>query len=457
MKIAGTRRHYFYALVILFLILSALYLGVYSHYMPEYIDDAWFFSWAWNLYEHGEYRDIVFGEQNGGTIFFQRTPAIVYGAVASILGWSRGVAMGVSKLFVLATAFIWYRIVRKLGYHQRMALAFAGIMLLLEAYFGIANKLRPEPLALFLCSAAFLLFLHERYLFSGFILGIAIESHPFAVIGGFWVLAYLLVLWPRIKARPKAYILRALRYTAGLLFGFGYWYWLHGETMSQLGQAAEKAVGNVFLEYFFLRRFSWRHWPELAVILTALIVFIIRRKYKTHPFVLPFLTAVTVIPFILTRGNLHYIVYIYPAAILLIVIVVEDLKALHLLVYAILLFQLPQYAWLFQQNRNYNHREFMTRLKQAVPPDEAFIYGNPNAWFAFQERNFHAYGYFGRAGLLSDEWPDEFVVIETSDFIRWYGQSDMDNASSSYTREDLAEWIYWDGKPVKVYRLVRRE
>ena len=457
MKNNETSNHLSTSLIFLFLTLAVLYLGFHGRYIPEYIDNTWSFSWAWNLYKLGEYRDLVFGERYNGTQIFQRTPAIVYGAVASVLGWSREVAMAVSKFFVLASAFTWYLILQRLGYKRVTALTFAGIMLLLEAYFGIANKIRSEPLVLFFCSVSFLLFQYERYLFSGLILGLAVESHPFAIIGGFWIIAYLCLIWPQIKLRPKVYGQYAVKYFFGLIISLGYWYWLHGDAIENMGFAAKKLGGNVFMEYFLLRRFAWRHLPELVGVLTALAIFIFRRKYSTHPFVLPFLTVVTIFPFIMTRGNMHYIVYIYPAVLLLVVTVCENMKVLYLLIYSVLLFQVPQYVLLFHNNRNFNHREIISRLRQEVPTDAEFIYGNPFAWFAFQEREFHAYGYFGRAGLPLTEWPDRLVVIETSDFNRWHGRSDFDKAAGLYSQEDIAEWIYWDGKPIKVYWMIRRE
>lgn len=455
MRLTETRRSLKAALIALAGAVLILHIGFHSRYSAEYLDDAWVLSWAWNLYKNGEARDIVFGEQGGGTVHFQRTLAIVYGAAASLFGWTRGVGHGVSKVFVVTAAVLWYFIVRRLGYRKAAAGIFAGTMLLLEAYFGIANKIRPEPLGLMLCSAALLLFMNRRYLLSGLLLAVAVENHPFAFTGGFWILAYLVVLLPEMRSRPGFYLLGALRFLGGLTLGFGYWLALHPSSMGELSGLSRWSVGNVFSAYYFTHRYAWRHWPEALAALAALAVFAVRKTHRSHPFVLPFLIAVVTASLVMPRGNIHYIVYLYPAVILLILTVAEDLRITPLAVFALLIFQLPQYAWLFWMQKDYSHREHLARLQEAVPPNDEPIYGHPNAWFAFQEREFYGYGAFSRFGLPPREWPESFILIETSDYQRWYARADLERGAHIYTREELAQWTYWDGKPVGVYRLRR--
>ena len=455
MRLIETRRSLKAALIALIAAVIILYIGFHGRYSAEYLDDAWVLSWAWNLYKHGEARDIVFGEQGGGTVHFQRTLAIVYGAAASLFGWTRGVGHGVSKIFVVTAAVLWYFIVRRLGYRKAAAGIFSGTMLLLEAYFGIANKIRPESLGLMLCSAALLLFMNRRYLLSGLLLAVAVENHPFAFTGGFWILAYLVVLLPEMRSRPRFYLFGALRFLGGLTLGFGYWLALHPSSMGELSGLSRWSVGNVFSAYYFTHRYAWRHWPEALAALAALAVFAARKKHPSHPFVLPFLIAVVTASLVMPRGNIHYIVYLYPAVILVILTVAEDLRITPLAVFALLIFQLPQYAWLFWMQKDYSHREYLARLQEAVPANDEPIYGHPNAWFAFQEREFYGYGAFSRFGLPPREWPESFILIETSDYERWYARADLEQGAHIYTREELAQWTYWDGKPVGVYRLRR--
>ena len=476
MRLTETSRSLKTALIVLFTAVVILYIGFHGRYLAEYIDDAWVMSWAWNLYKHGEVRDTVFGEPGGGTVHFQRTIAIVYGAIASVLGWTRGVGYGVSKFFVVASSVCWYFIIRKLGLRKAAAWIFVGVMLLMECYFGIANKIRQEPIGLFFCSISLLLFVIRRYLFSGLLLGIAVEAHPFTFIGGFWILAYLFVLWPELKADPKKYLVGALSFLGGLVLGFGYWLMLHGLYVNEMvpmnrspiwgtvghglhvnemAPLSRITIGNIFQEYYFTSRYSWRHWPEAVMIIVAIAIFVVRKKHRDHPFVLPFLVAVVTASLVISRGNIHYIVYLYPAAILVILTVAEDLGVTPLLVFGLLLFQLPQYAWLFWNQKEYNHRAYIAELRKAVPPGHEPVYGHPNAWFAFQEREFYGYAFFDRAVVPPQEWPESFLVLETSDFERWGGRYDLARGTALYVREDLAEWIYWDGNPVRVYRLRR--
>ena len=441
------------SIVILFIAVAVLYLGFHGRYVAEYLDDAWVLSWAWNLYEYNEMHDTVFGEARA-TLIFQRTVAIVYGLAASLFGWSRGVGYGVSKFFVLAAASLWFFIIKKLGYRRSMALAFAGIMLLLEGYFGIANKIRQEPLVFFLCSASFLLFLYEKDFFAGLLLGIALEAHPYAFVGGFWMLSYCFMIRQRIRNEKRLFFRRLLFFVPGLSLGFAYWLTLHYAYLGESEDFASATTGNVFSAYYFTHRYAWRHWPELFMILAGFIIFLMRKMHRVYPFVLPLLTSVILASVLVSRGNIHYIVYIYPAAILLLLSVAEEMKLTALLIAGILLFQLPQYAWLFWQNKDYHHREYLNLLEESVPADADFIYGHPNAWFAFREREFHSYGYFGRVGMAPEDWPDEFIVIENSEFERWNGASDLRRAKN-HTREDVASLPYWNGTEVTIYRLIR--
>ena len=456
MRLTETSRSLKGAVITLIAAVLILYIGFHSRYMAEYIDDAWVLSWAWNLYKHGEMRDTVFGDPSEVTAHFQKTSVAFYGAAASIFGWTRGAAHAVSKIFVVTAAVIWYFIVRKLGYRKAVAGIFSGIMLLLEAYFGIANKIRPEPMGLMLCSAALLLFMNRRYLLSGLVLGIAVENHPFGFTGGFWILAYLAVLLPDMRSRPRFYVLGALRFLGGLTLGFGYWLALHPSSLGEMAGLSEHTVGNVFAAYYFDHRYAWRHWPEALAVIASAVVFAVRGKHRSHPFVLPFLIAVVLASLLMPRGNIHYIVYLYPAAILLILTVAEDWRITPLVVFGLLIFQLPQYAWLFWTQKDYSHRAYLTELQKAVPANDEPVYGHPNAWFAFQEREFYAYGAFNRSDLPPEEWPESFILIETSDYERWYARADLERGIDLYTREELAQWTYWDGKPVRVYRLRRR-
>jgi ABC-type spermidine/putrescine transport system permease subunit II len=78
------------------LILSAIFIIVlygffHNSYRTEFEDDSWTLSWAYDYFQDGTVTGEVFGYgENGGTVLFSRTTALVYGGIQSLLGWDRG-------------------------------------------------------------------------------------------------------------------------------------------------------------------------------------------------------------------------------------------------------------------------------------------------------------------------------------------------------------------------------
>ena len=192
-------------------ILVLLYTVFFDSYLNEYLDNAWTLSWAHGWWTDGEVYDQVFGyiKGDGGTSLFSRSFVFVYGGLAQVFGWSRGVGIIISSLFTIGTAALWYRIVRNLGYRRQAAVSFALILLLLEIFYANGHKIRVDAMGLFLDSLALLLFIRHRYLFAGLVLGIAFESHPFAMAAGFWMLAYLWTLRKDVQKDWKIWFKRA--------------------------------------------------------------------------------------------------------------------------------------------------------------------------------------------------------------------------------------------------------
>lgn len=434
------------------IVIGLLYFVFHDSYMNEYLDNAWSFSWAYGWWTNGQVYDQVFGylDGDGGTALFSRSYVFIYGAIASLLGWSRGVGIGISSAFTIGTAVLWYFIIRELNYRKELAVSFALIILVLEIFYGNGHKIRVDSMALFLDSLAFLLFIRNRYFWAGLILAVAFETHPFAIAAGFWMLAWLWSERRQVFGDWRTYIFHGLCFFAGLALGFLYWWLLHGRYVGDANLNG-RLGGNVLLSYYFGMRYSWRHIPELVLVVASLAVFLIRRSWKTHPFVLPFIIASLVSTLVMARGNYHYAAYVYPSFVLILLLVSDDLNAAPLLLAGVLLFQLPQYAWLFYDQRGYIHSEYISTLRHHVPADSNSIYGHPGAWFAFQERDFRAYGFYGRSGMEPGQWPESFVVIENREFLRWNGEADLKRFENFYEIELISQWNAFDGKPVKIW------
>lgn len=450
--------------VIYIAVLLVLYLGFYNRYFPEYIDDAWTLSWAWNFFENGEVYDTVFGylDGDGGSALFSRTTVLIYGAVYSLLDlWGhREVGYILSTLFLFAGVFCWFKILRGLDYDRTLALWFTGVMLLLELYFGAGHRIRVEAPGFFLASLSLLLFVRGKYFPSALIGMIGAENHPYGLVFIPWALAVLALRWPEIRKEPRKYLIGALWFFGGLVAGAGYWLLLHYPWISGLKELSGRAGGNPFLTYFFLKRYSWRHWPELLVTLFSLVIFLVRKLWKKDRFILPLLIACIATSLLIPRGNNHYVVYLYPPIILLILTVFRHLNRLNLLLAGLLIFQIPQYGLLFWPQRDYSQSAHLQTLKTHVAAAEQQtgplpIFGNSNAWFAFYDREFRAYGYWSRSGMSQEDWPDRFLMIENRDFRRDFRNSFRKHSQGILTRTELSRFSCFDDSEI-VIALYRR-
>lgn len=445
----------FYSIIIL-----ALYLFFHDSYMVENIDDAWTFSKAYNIIENGEVHDTIYGiiSGEGGTSLFSRTYAYVYGMAGKLLGWTRSVGFGVSTLFLFLSVLLWNRIILRLGYDKRLAFWFALVMLILELYFGLAHKIRVEAISFFLATLSLYLFQKEQYFLSGLAGAIGIENHPYAIIFLFYILAYVYYIRKDIVNNLSRYMVHLLWFVSGGVAGIGYYLWLHHDYLGALSNISGRVNGNAFMQYFFGMPMSFRHWPELIVILISLGIFLYNRYWKEDRFILPWLAAVVVMSIFVPRNNFNYVIYLFPPVIMLMLYTFYKLKLLHFLLMGILLFQVPQYAILFYWNRNYDHREYIQTVREHVPDDTPFIYGSYNDWFAFYDKNFHAYKYFERAGVPLEEYPDEMILIENKRMRELSMKKKFfDRAGHLYNVEALSSFPYHDGSKVYIKRLTKKE
>jgi hypothetical protein len=447
-------------------VLAVLYLCFFNRYLPEYIDDAWTLSWAYNWFENGEAYDTVFGylDGDGGSSLFSRTTVLVYGAVYSLFdAWGyRGIGFILSTLFLFGGVLCWTGILKGMKYDRVVVWWFAAVMLLLELYFGMAHKIRVDALSFFLASLALLFFVRGWYFPAALAGMIGAENHPFAMVFIPWCLAVLFAERTAIRENPRKYITGGLLFLAGLAAGIGYWLLLHKPWLSGFADLTDRAGGNPFITYFFLKRYSWRHWPELAVFVLALVLFLVKKLWREDKFIMPLLAACVATSFMIPRGNNHYVVFLYPPVILMILTVFKKIRHLNLLLAGLLVFQVPQYGLLFWPQRHYNQQDYLSRLKSEVAAaekggDPLPVFGHSNAWFAFYDREFYAYGYWSRAHLeTADDWPRKFLLIENKDFRKEYKKVFEEKTSARFERTELSRFKYYDGSPVIICRYVRR-
>lgn len=446
-------------------IILITYVLMRENYRVEQIDDAWTFSWVWNLWKEGNPYDTLFGWLDGirGTALFNRNYAFLYGGFASIFGFSRGAGLTLSLMLQLGAAFLWYSSLRKLGYERNRAWTFLVMMLLLELYLGMGNRLRIDAFAFFFASLSLYLYLKETYFFAGLALTLSVETTPFGLIAVFWILSTLVIYRPWEGKDQRKLLPRILWFIAGCALGAAYYLLLHREFLGNLLHMESMTGGNIWYSYYldnWKGSMLWRRWPEFLVGLFSLAVYILKKGWKTDPFPALLLGSMVLASLLLPRGNQYSMVFLYPAVILMAVWAFSELKWTLLLLAGLLLFQLPQYAWLIRENRSYNHRAYLTELQQAretYAPEIKTLYGHPNAWFAFQEEDFYAYGYFNRAGLEPEEWPESFLLIKNREYARFYGEADISRDTEElFGKELLFNFNYYDGTPVEFWLYSRK-
>ncbi len=83
----------------------------------------------------------------------------------------------------------------------------------------------------------------------------------------------------------------------------------------------------------------------------------------------------------------------------------------------------------------------MENLKDVIPEGEqVFVYGPSSSWFALMDRDFHAYGYFGRAGVLAVDAPESLYVISNGNLESENGKGDLDHLSEFYNKTEIENW-----------------
>lgn len=443
------------------------YLLLHNYYRVDYIDDSWSLSWAYNWWTHGEVYDRVFGYMrgDGGSSLFSRTYVFIYGAFCSLFGWTRGGAYLLSALLVLLSSLGWFSIWKELGFSEDESMDYLLIMLLFDPYYGVAHKTRFEPLTLLFATLSLLLFLKKRYFFSGLLLLVAFETHPMGISALFYILAYLFVIRKDMAADPSFYTRGAIRFIMGCLLGIGYYLLLHLPYLDQLGDLGGRQTGHAAVSYFFTNRMAWRHWPELLLVSGSLIVFFFKGKGFERPILPAMMIGSLAVSLLLHRGNVHYMVYLYPPFLMAIVSLFEDVKLGPLLLIGFLLYQIPQYGYLYYSQREYDHKTHMADLKKALPADEygdLFIYGTFNGWFALMDRDYRCYGWFDRSGHKAEGLEDRFILMENRLYREQYREELEDlirereeKTGKTYRVTELGRIPFLEGDPVILYEYLR--
>ena len=422
------------------------YFLLHDIYRPDNYDDPGFLSFIYNYINRGISHDVVFGSthRNGysGLVLFGKSCGYLYGAVLSPVGWTRSNSHLISILLVLLSAFFWYQIISKLGFSLRLTLFFSLALLLLEPFFGAANQARSDALCFFLLSLALLLFIKRVYLLSGFIAMVSFEVHPVGISTFFYILAVALTRMGTMKTTEKKPGRFALGFAAGILLGAVYYYILHRNALPLLfstlmrGNQGGFKIVPILSEYFFKTKY-YRHIPELILIMGCSGVFIIKKYWRKNRLTAFFFLAACAVALIIRRPNFMYMIFLYPALLLLILSVFEAGGRPRLIMVIFLIYLIPQYAFVYFQNRDYDLPRYIGEVKRSVPDDSLSILGSPNDWFAFQDRDFYTLDY--RKGIESLSLK-EFYLIENDAYRSGQYRETRSFIQENYQTREIAQF-----------------
>jgi hypothetical protein len=378
-----------------------VYAALHGLYRPENGDDAWTLSFLHNYRTRGIEYDLTFtgredaGGQNGLELFGKVQDA-VYSPLLERTGWSRASAHWLSTALMALACLGWGGIVANRTGSGGAGVFTALAMATLEPFFAAANQARPDALAFLLATLALWLFLRRRGVLAGFLAVLAFETHPMGAMGAFYVAAGVVSEWLAGGEARQSLKWRVADLLLGGLLGAGVYvglHWAHWPKLAGLVSGANPTPPGAFLYEYFFRTKYLRHLPELALIATALVAFGARGAWRRHAFASGLLALTALSLLFLRRSNFHYAIYVYPAFLVVGVAVLALPNRLGLGAVALAALLLPQYGLAWKMNRDFDFDAYVGRLQASVPNDGAPILGNPNAWFAFREREFYAYEY----------------------------------------------------------------
>jgi hypothetical protein len=384
--------------LIIALFCSFLVFGLYGIHA---IDDAWTLSFDYFYYYEGFEFDRVFERGLGIVAYFGKIHAYLYGTILDVIGWKRANAQLISITLIIASAWLWYRIAFLCGYEKYYAMAVGVLILLLDPFMSVAHKARPEALTFFLLSLSIYSLYRKQFLLAGIIAGLSIENHPMGAISLAYILAFIFSQYGIKSLLKQKRIL--LKIAAGLVASAVFYLILHGEHLNNLLTHAKQGDGSNIQEkwflyqHFFESRFH-RHLPEFFIWLFVVFIFLYKKLYTIKNYQFAFIALISVFLFslLISHGNKQYGLYLYPAFILITLSVVQYYKKLTILLLFFCALMLPQYAFVYWKFKGFDFAQYTKIVHNITPKNNLPIWGHPNHWFAFNDRennttirNFH--------------------------------------------------------------------
>lgn len=382
------------------LLIATIYFLLHGRYILHHVDDAWFGTRIYHYFHTGVNMDTIFKavEVTDRTQIFYVFFNNLYGSLLEFFGWTKSNAHLICTFFIAASSFIWYHIAKQLKFSENVALLLGLTMMVFPAFFKAANHARPDAMAFCIASLAFFIFLKRYYYLAGLVLMMAFESHVMGLTMGFYIAAYVVTNWKEFYADKKKFVTMLAWFGAGLLSGLLYYYLLHKDVLT-IDRMTNLLVGhrsmgtkqffkNVFTAYFVQARWYLHVW-EFFLIVTSFYLFIKHKIYKQFPFLKIVLIALLISTFILSRPNRNYIIYFFPAIMLMSYYSFEYLNKFNRLVKVLAVLIILQYTFVYSNHRTFDLNKVMAQTEETISDKSLPVVGIPDNWWPAREHSFH--------------------------------------------------------------------
>ncbi|MEM1321334.1 MAG: hypothetical protein AAGG75_13850 [Bacteroidota bacterium] len=380
-------------------LVALIYFLLHTKYIIFDGDDPWSLSQAYNNIQLGLNKNTLFttGNSIDDTLIFHKTYHYFEGFLLNIIGWTKGNAHLISTAFILLCSILWFKILRHLRFSFDLSLVLAFSMMLFPAFFGAANITRPDAMAFFFATSTFLLFLKDRYILAGIALLVGFEIHVMGVMGAFYILAYVIYNRRAYLRDYSGFFRMAGLFSLGTLIGLGYYMVLHQDVLSMEKFSAtlmsRRSMGFEFKNYiltYFVQPLWYQHVWEFLLIVLSLVFYFKNRLYKQDSFVWILLLVLFLSTFVTGRPNRNYILYIYPAFLLLMFYTVEKMKWLRPFSMALAGIFILHYGTIYYQHHDYDFQELISETRESISDKpELPIVGMPDNWYAAMDRELH--------------------------------------------------------------------
>lgn len=405
----------------------AMYLIMHGNIRKESIDDSWVLNWFYNYIYSGQENDIAFmvgSSPIGGITLFAKLQAVVYGNLLKLAGWSLNNAFWISTSFIILAGALWAKIFKAVGIDRYYAYLAALLMLMLEPFLFAGNCARGDSFGFFLASLTLMLFIKEKYILTGVMLMLALETHLMAgATSGIYLLAYVISYSKKFSLDKNKLVFNIAKFILGVVAGTVVYALLHqngidlilnGSAFTNIKRFSGGLGDNFILGYFLNERFM-RHLPELIILLVSIGICVYKKAYKDCVFSIVLLLLSIILSLITRRESAPYIIFVYPAFMMSIILAVQYMKKelIVILLFACLL--TPQYFYVYKIYSSYDINAYATKLNEYVPKNGVTVLGNANSWFAFQGRDWYEYTSVGYGHIDADK----IYIIQNKNYIQY--------------------------------------